>query len=799
MDNINASGMTVATNAKKGTGVTINGGAGMDTIIGSKFNDTIKGGKGNDHIRGYKGNDKLYGVSGYNTFYFFKGDEKDVIYSGKGEDTVNFTDSSFGDIAISRGTKKASRNLIINYGDGDSVTIKNYFNKKGKIASSVKKIITTEGTFNLEDIVLGKPTITSTDGNTVILFSDNQNINCNDGKTYFVYPKSNSNINVNFGSSDLDDLDITTDGNNVVIKGTNEEGSVTLCQFGTNPSNVTVTGADDETKSIIAGSGTFSGTGGDDIIFGSKGADTITAGAGNDIIVGGKGNDILSGGAGNDTYLFNSGDGNDTVNYDGGVDVLKFSDSEIKDLFLSRGTDNIVITNGNEGVTVNGYAENSIKVEDKNGVQYTLNSSDTLSLHAENGNDIFYAGAEGNNFAGGEGTNTYIISQGNGNCNITSTSGADVVQFRNTKFDDLKFSIDGKDFIIKYSNNENDKVVIDEFFANQKDIKLVGSDGTYANLVEALNIKFGSGTITGTNQKDIVAGSNDNDTITGKKGDDRLIGLGGNDTYVFNDGDGNDIVDARADVGENARNDILKFNNSTLDDLTYDQIGNNLIIKYNDGADSVTVYDYFKAYDSEGENNKVTKIKVGVDDTEYSIAEVNKHYVTEYSKIQGGYSYLTGTALNDIFTSTAINEVMTGFGGKNTYNFTTGGGEDYVFTTSGQDVINFTDVRADSLTLSVSTDGRLIFSYGSGNDKVILQDYLTDKPAVTITGIDNTSKTVAEYLAEYEAANGPLGASINGFMQDVAGWVEADTGIYQDTTISQDYTTEDLTAVFVNA
>ena len=124
-------------------GLTLKANGGNDIITGSKYSDTIKGGAGDDIIRGGKGNDKLYGEAGKNIIKFAAGDGKDTVYSGKGNDSLIFEDVDMETVTMTNKKK----DLIINYGDGDSVTVKDYYklNKKGKVTgvnakNSVKNI-----------------------------------------------------------------------------------------------------------------------------------------------------------------------------------------------------------------------------------------------------------------------------------------------------------------------------------------------------------------------------------------------------------------------------------------------------------------------------------------------------------------------------------------------------------------------------------------------------------------------------------------------------------------------------------
>jgi Ca2+-binding RTX toxin-like protein len=60
---------------------------------------------------------------------------------------------------------------------------------------------------------------------------------------------------------------------------------------------------------VISGSGTLTGTSGNDLIIGSSGADLIDGLGGNDCVLGGSGDDSLTGSDGNDVCL--GGPGND--------------------------------------------------------------------------------------------------------------------------------------------------------------------------------------------------------------------------------------------------------------------------------------------------------------------------------------------------------------------------------------------------------------------------------------------------------------------------------------------------------
>jgi Ca2+-binding RTX toxin-like protein len=72
------------------TQLTIDGGSGNDTIIGSQGDDILLGGSGDDVIVGGRGSDLLFGGSGDDVFIWNPGDGSDVVDGGSGFDTLDF-------------------------------------------------------------------------------------------------------------------------------------------------------------------------------------------------------------------------------------------------------------------------------------------------------------------------------------------------------------------------------------------------------------------------------------------------------------------------------------------------------------------------------------------------------------------------------------------------------------------------------------------------------------------------------------------------------------------------------------
>ena len=125
----------------------LTGTAGKDRIFGSGGNDALHGGTrydylldgdylyggaGDDSITGGAGNDLLYGGSGANKFYFSTGDGQDVMLEDGADNTLvfnNISDLSQLTITAVEGAGMGyytNYDLVIGYGNNDSVTIQNF-------------------------------------------------------------------------------------------------------------------------------------------------------------------------------------------------------------------------------------------------------------------------------------------------------------------------------------------------------------------------------------------------------------------------------------------------------------------------------------------------------------------------------------------------------------------------------------------------------------------------------------------------------------------------------------------------
>lgn len=133
----------------------VQAGAGVDRIDTGNENDLVDAGTGDDLIGGGnsddwiaagKGNDVIDGGNGRNLYAFNRGDGADLLSnSGNGRDTVSLGGSiRYADLSLA----KAGNDLVLDMGQGDSMTLKNWY--LGGNAKNVEKlqVVTVGGDYD---------------------------------------------------------------------------------------------------------------------------------------------------------------------------------------------------------------------------------------------------------------------------------------------------------------------------------------------------------------------------------------------------------------------------------------------------------------------------------------------------------------------------------------------------------------------------------------------------------------------------------------------------------------------------
>ena len=372
--------------------------------------------------------------------------------------------------------------------------------------------------------------------------------NPGDGSDLFEGGDGNDTAEIN-GGNGAETFAITANGSRVRLDG------VTPAPFsldiGTTESLVLHAGGGDDV--ITAGNGlaslislTLDGGDGNDSITGGDGADTLIGGKGDDLISGGRGNDLAQLGDGNDTFVWNPGDGSDTVDGGAGFDTLLFNGANVNENF------NIAKNGG--GVTL---------TRDVGNITMTLSNMGKLEIVARGGADVITIGdlggtsvkevdldlsGAGSGSPVGDGAADNVIVNGTANNDRINITGAGA-----------EISVTGLPAAVNINGAEgaNDRLTVNG---------LGGNDAINAGALPAgiigLTIDGGAGndTITGSQGADTLIGGDGDDTVIGGRGDDVAFLGSGNDRFVWNPGDGSDIVEGQDGV------DTLQFNGSNANE-----------------------------------------------------------------------------------------------------------------------------------------------------------------------------------------------------------------------------------------
>ena len=205
-------------------------------------------------------------------------------------------------------------------------------------------------------------------------------------------------------------------------------------------------------------------------------------------------------------------------------------------------------------------------------------------------------------------------------------------------------------------------------------------------------------TITGTTGNDTLYGTSANDLIQGGIGDDQLRDYsGGNDTYVFNIGDGKDLISDYNSTSA-AESDVLRFGAGiSKANLSFFDIGGSLEIRFsNTLTDTVTIqYHYY-----------------GDGRWDFTGIAFNDNTTLDISLTSTAYTLNTpGTAGNDsIYSSHHGVDIISGGDGNDSLGG--GDGNDQLDGGNGNDTL-YGDAGHDTLTGAAGTD---TLSGGDGND-----------------------------------------------------------------------------------
>ncbi|MFA6823563.1 MAG: putative Ig domain-containing protein, partial [Geobacter sp.] len=247
-------------------------------------------------------------------------------------------------------------------------------------------------------------------------------------------------------------------------------------------------------------------------------------------------------------------------------------------------------------------------------------------LQGSSGNDTLTGGIGNDRLEGGAGSDAYVFHLGDGVDTIadvaTLEEGNLIVFGEGITAANLQTRIEGSNLVIEYGDL-GDAVILENYsysgtsgshvveqieLADGSRIRLSsivapGSDGD--DLIigtpfdDVIDAKAGNDEVYGLSGNDRLLGGAGNDYLNGGAGDDMIAGGQGNDdlnggagfdTYLFNLGDGSDLV---FDAAEQGVGNILAFGDGIArNDITMTVEGADLIVRYGAMGDQVRIVGY---------------------------------------------------------------------------------------------------------------------------------------------------------------------------------------------------------------
>ncbi len=444
--------------------VIIDGGLGNDVLWSSAGNDTLNGGDGNDTLNGGTGANTLIGSIG-NDIYVI-GDTMDTIVENEAE-----------------GTDTAQSSLGYTLGA------------------------------NLENLTLTGSAAIDGEGNEL-----NNVLTGNVAANTLLGGLGNDTLNGGAGADTLighlgNDIYVVDDLGDVVVESAGEGSDTVRSYLGYS------LGAELENLTLL-GTAAIDGAGNDlnNVLTGNAAANTLTGGAGNDTLNGAAGADTLIGGIGNDAYTVDNVGDVVVEAADEGTDLVSASVSYI-------------ISDNVERLTLTGTAS----------IDGTGNELDNLLTGNAAANVLF--GGEGNDtLNGAAGADTLI--GGIGNDSYTVDNATDIV---------VEQADEGIDFV----NASVSHALSD----NVENLTLTGSAAIDATGNALDNL------LTGNSAINVLAGGLGNDWLDGKAGADTLIGGAGDDVYVV-DNAGDVVVEATGEGVDRVQTSLSHTLAAEVENLT---------------------------------------------------------------------------------------------------------------------------------------------------------------------------------------------------------------------------------------
>ncbi|RLV58332.1 hypothetical protein D5018_17885 [Parashewanella curva] len=743
----------------------LTGSKAADVLKGDQFDNRIRGSAGNDVLEGKGGNDVLLGGTG-----------RDTLRGGEGIDTASWADLSTATGGYNRGVVVDLEKGKSTIGGHDEDRLESIENVTG---SRFDDTIYGDNHSNYLSGGLGKDTIYGRGGDDVFVIRDYSYTNLDNNNAASGRLLRADDL---FGGQGHDIVDFSQFEGEHGIKINLEGGhAVSLRETNNHLAHLnSIEGAVGSQKSDQ-----ILGTQEANKLFGADGDDFIIAQAGDDTITGGDGRDKIFGGEGIDTVNYNDAFRSTGVKvqlrkatfYQWSEKQLKFLAPEavlksytnaLKNENFIAGEEDLVLDV--ENIQGSSFGDKLLGNEENNTL-VGLGGSDTLiggdgndflvgdggadltdidTLEGGKGDDTLVAGGGADVLKGGEGRDTYLISENSRNSRIIEADNFSRIGFAGLQKSqvNVRVNVQTGDIEFYVAQNVLAKIAISSLgvsagnngqWSREETIKLVSAlvkrfpaisftdaQLTSAELTEYMLINLINGTPgednsqvkVGNDLANEIHGNNEKSILFGQGGDDRLTdGGAGNDT--LHGGHGNDILVA----GEG--DDLLKGDegDDTLAVSDVDSLGSDTFIG-GTGSDSASW--------SNLRGGKHVEVSTSGDKLTATVKNAQGQAIGNQSL--ESIENLFGTSGNDILIHGAGDNLLVGLGGNDT--FDGGAGSDRYLVGDGHDVVKDSGQDNGKDTIAVKADrAEKLFVIRDGDD---LKIYIDDGKATTIAELKNS-------------------------------------------------------------
>ena len=650
-------------------GITVNGTDGADEFATTYYKETFV-------VAG--GNDKFFANS--------HNESGDTIQINDERSDIKYSRTNSGD---------NQKDLVINYGSGNTVTLDDYFNHSGYTNYYPDTLKTNGDKFNLElDIAKKGVFVYGTSGN------DEFNKYNETLGTYETYITEDKEIFVTNGGNDVfyyesggyyvgdkvqilgnkADVSYSKNGDDLIIEYTG--GKVTFNEyFDHDDTFYPAMLKTDDTEFYLAADMAKKGVDIYKTVEGTTGNDTFEPTLDKEIFVPNGGHDVFPG--------LSGGGAEDEEKVAGDKIQLSGSPSSVKYSRFVGGDDiknDLVINYGNDGdsVTLKGFFDSGYYYPET-----LVIGGEDVNLHDDiNARGVNYIGTSGSdNFIHTPYKEIFVVNGGEDSFSHDSHYAGDAIKLNCNKADISYSKDDSGNLIINYSSGNS--VILYEYYnsshtPSEYPQTLITNDNNGFTIVADMEAK-GYYIDDGELCRDLQ-GTSGNDTYTAAKGvKETFIVAGGNDTFNGN-------ID-------NNQGDKLKIS-ANKSDVTYSKNGDDLIIRYGSG-DTVT----FKNYGTVSANYYPDTLVTADDSDGFDIAN---------DKGEKGYT-IFGTSGDDTWTPTSDKETFIVAGGNDTFNSNS--------DNHAGDKIQISGTRDDVTYSCTVGSGDFVIHYGSGTDSVTLKGY----------------------------------------------------------------------------